>query len=107
MLVDPLAIAATVDHLQARAVIEHFHAVHFARRIAHADASFGNAVAELAVRIVSKTFARVTKRVCATQMLPDLGRRRTFADIGQTVAEFLGVPALGAGTSFLPEVWLD
>lgn len=37
----------------------------------------------------------------------DLGRRRTFADIGQTVAEFLGVPALGAGTSFLPEVWLD
>ncbi len=37
----------------------------------------------------------------------DLGRRRTFADIGQTVAEFLGVPALAAGTSFLPEVWLD
>jgi phosphopentomutase len=37
----------------------------------------------------------------------DLGRRRTFADIGQTVAEFLGAPALGAGTSFLPEVWLD
>lgn len=37
----------------------------------------------------------------------DLGRRHTFADIGQTVADFLGVPALGAGTSFLPEVWLD
>jgi phosphopentomutase len=37
----------------------------------------------------------------------DLGRRGTFADIGQTVAEFLGVPALGAGTSFLSEVWLD
>ncbi len=37
----------------------------------------------------------------------DLGRRRTFADIGQTVAEFLGVPAVSAGTSFLPEVWLD
>lgn len=37
----------------------------------------------------------------------DLGRRRTFADIGQTVADFLGVPALGAGTSFLPEVWID
>ena len=37
----------------------------------------------------------------------NLGRRRTFADIGQTVAEFLGVPALRAGTSFLPEVWLD
>ncbi len=37
----------------------------------------------------------------------DLGRRRTFADIGQTVADFLGAPALAAGTSFLPEVWLD
>jgi phosphopentomutase len=37
----------------------------------------------------------------------DLGRRSTFADIGQTVAEFLGVQALAAGTSFLPEVWLD
>jgi phosphopentomutase len=36
-----------------------------------------------------------------------LGRRGTFADVGQTVAEFLGVPALAAGTSFLPEVWLD
>ena len=34
-----------------------------------------------------------------------LGRRRTFADIGQTVAEFLGVPPLAAGTSFLTEVW--
>ncbi|HEY9016329.1 MAG TPA: phosphopentomutase, partial [Gemmatimonadales bacterium] len=37
----------------------------------------------------------------------DLGRRRTFADIGQTVAEFLRVPALPAGTSFLSEVWRD
>jgi phosphopentomutase len=37
----------------------------------------------------------------------DLGRRGTFADIGQTVAEFLGVPAVAAGTSFLSEVWLD
>jgi phosphopentomutase len=37
----------------------------------------------------------------------DLGRRGTFADVGQTVAEFLGVPALPAGTSFLSEVWLD
>ena len=36
-----------------------------------------------------------------------LGRRRTFADIGQTVADFLGVPPLAAGTSFLPEVWSD
>jgi phosphopentomutase len=37
----------------------------------------------------------------------DLGRRGTFADVGQTVAEFLGVPAVPAGTSFLSEVWLD
>jgi len=36
-----------------------------------------------------------------------LGRRRTFADIGQTVAEFLGVTPLAAGTSFLSEVWID
>jgi phosphopentomutase len=36
-----------------------------------------------------------------------LGRRGTFADIGQTVAEFLEVPALAAGTSFLSEVWRD
>ena len=36
-----------------------------------------------------------------------LGRRRTFADIGQTVADFLGVPPLAAGTSFLSEVWSD
>ena len=35
-----------------------------------------------------------------------LGERATFADIGQTVAEFLGLPPLLAGTSFLEEVWL-
>ena len=33
-----------------------------------------------------------------------LGRRQTFADLGQTIAEFLGVPPLLAGTSFLREV---
>ena len=36
-----------------------------------------------------------------------LGRRPTFADVGQTVADFLGVPPLSAGTSFLSEVWSD
>jgi phosphopentomutase len=36
-----------------------------------------------------------------------LGRRRSFADVGQTVAEFLRVPPLPAGTSFLSEVWSD
>lgn len=34
-----------------------------------------------------------------------IGIRRTLADIGQTVAEFLDVPPLEAGTSFLQEVW--
>ncbi|MEK7381472.1 MAG: phosphopentomutase, partial [Gemmatimonadota bacterium] len=34
-----------------------------------------------------------------------LGERPTFADIGQTVAEFLELAALPAGTSFLSEVW--
>lgn len=34
-----------------------------------------------------------------------IGIRPTLADLGQTVAEFLGVPALEAGTSFLHEVW--
>ena len=36
-----------------------------------------------------------------------LGRRRTMADIGQTVAEFFGVAPLSTGTSFLSEVWID
>jgi phosphopentomutase len=36
-----------------------------------------------------------------------LGRRSTMADIGQTVAEFLGVTPLSTGTSFLSEVWID
>lgn len=35
----------------------------------------------------------------------DLGERATFADMGQTVAEFLGVGPLEHGTSFLGEVW--
>jgi phosphopentomutase len=34
-----------------------------------------------------------------------LGERRSFADVGQTVAEFLGVPPLAAGQSFLAEIW--
>jgi phosphopentomutase len=34
----------------------------------------------------------------------DLGVRQTFADVGETVAEFLGMPPLGAGTSFLKTV---
>jgi phosphopentomutase len=34
-----------------------------------------------------------------------IGIRRTLADVGQTMAEFLEVPPLEAGTSFLHEVW--
>jgi phosphopentomutase len=36
-----------------------------------------------------------------------IGRRRSFADIGQTVATFLGVEPLPAGVSFLHEVWSE
>jgi phosphopentomutase len=36
-----------------------------------------------------------------------LGRRGSFADVGQTVAEFLGVGSLPSGVSFLNEVWCD
>jgi phosphopentomutase len=34
-----------------------------------------------------------------------LGRRATFADIGQTVAQFFEAGTLAAGSSFLDEVW--
>ncbi|MEO5800195.1 MAG: phosphopentomutase [Gemmatimonadales bacterium] len=34
-----------------------------------------------------------------------IGVRQTFADVGQTIAEFLGLPPLAAGTSFLSEIW--
>jgi len=34
----------------------------------------------------------------------DLGTRRTFADLGQTLAEIFGVGPLANGTSFLPEI---
>jgi len=34
-----------------------------------------------------------------------LGERATFADIGQTVAEFLGAAPLETGASFLREIW--
>jgi len=33
-----------------------------------------------------------------------LGTRQTFADLGQTVADYFGLPALAAGTSFLRDV---
>ena len=36
-----------------------------------------------------------------------IGVRRTFADLGQTVADFLGARPLSAGASFLHEVWRD
>jgi phosphopentomutase len=44
--------------------------------------------------------------VCGPRVRPvTLGERATFADVGATVAEFFGVPALAAGTSFLRDVW--
>lgn len=36
-----------------------------------------------------------------------LGTRSTFADIGQTVAEFLGTEPLSSGASFLADVWRE
>jgi phosphopentomutase len=36
----------------------------------------------------------------------DLGARATFADLGQSVAAYFGVPPLAAGTSFLREIGL-
>jgi phosphopentomutase len=36
-----------------------------------------------------------------------LGERTTLADVGQTVAEFLALEPLAAGTSFLREVWRE
>ena len=34
-----------------------------------------------------------------------LGIRQTYADVGQTLAEFFGVPPLASGQSFLREIW--
>jgi phosphopentomutase len=34
-----------------------------------------------------------------------IGERTSFADVGQTVAEFLGVSPLAAGQSFLSDIW--
>jgi phosphopentomutase len=49
---------------------------------------------------------RVPLLVAGPRVRPvDLGERGTFADIGQTVAEFLGTGPLAAGRSFLSEIW--
>ena len=43
--------------------------------------------------------------VCGPEVRPvPLGERTTFADLGQTAAEYFGVGPLGAGTSFLREI---
>lgn len=43
--------------------------------------------------------------VCGPKVKPvALGVRATFADLGQTAADYFGVPRLAAGTSFLREV---
>ncbi len=49
---------------------------------------------------------RVPVLVSGPQVRPvSLGERASFADLGQTIAEFLGVGPLPAGRSFLGEVW--
>lgn len=49
---------------------------------------------------------RVPLLVYGPQVRPvPLGERTTFADIGQTVAEFLGVSPLDSGRSFLGDIW--
>ena len=43
--------------------------------------------------------------VCGPAVRPvSLGARASFADLGQTAAEYFGVPALAAGKSFLKEI---
>jgi phosphopentomutase len=50
---------------------------------------------------------RVPVLVTGPKVRPrSLGERSTYADLGQTVAEFLGIAPLAAGTSFLREVWV-
>ncbi len=49
---------------------------------------------------------RVPMLIYGPQVRPvGIGERRSFADVGATVAEFLGVAPLASGTSFLGEVW--
>jgi len=44
--------------------------------------------------------------VCGPRVKPvALGERATFADLGATVAEHLGIGGIGAGTSFHAQVW--
>ena len=38
---------------------------------------------------------------CGPVAAQDLGRRETFADIGQSIARYHGLPALDYGTSFI------
>ncbi len=49
---------------------------------------------------------RVPIVVCGPRVRPvGIGERASFADVGQTIAEFLEVGPLAAGRSFLGEVW--
>lgn len=49
---------------------------------------------------------RVPLLIAGPRVRPvSIGDRATFADVGQTLAEFLGAAPLAAGTSFLREVW--
>ena len=49
---------------------------------------------------------RVPILVAGPRVRPvSIGERDSFADVGQTIAEFLGVPPLAAGQSFLSDIW--
>ena len=49
---------------------------------------------------------RVPVLVLGVRVKPrSIGTRQSFADIGQTLAEFLGVAPLASGQSFLGEIW--
>ena len=49
---------------------------------------------------------RVPVLVTGPRVRPvSIGERATFADVGQTIATFLGVPPLAAGQSFLSDIW--
>jgi len=49
---------------------------------------------------------RVPVLVLGRRVRPvSLGTRSTFADVGQTLAEFFGVTPLASGRSFLAEIW--
>jgi phosphopentomutase len=52
----------------------------------------------------SREFVPLLARTGKTKCGRDLGVRQTFADVGATIADFLKLPQLGAGKSFLEAI---